>query len=107
MNLNFTNIIVIAGGHIPLIMILSAVIIFMAACGSYYLFHKYRKEKIRTETLIRESILQERNQLRTLIDSMPDVIFIKDRQSRFVVVNKMVAGVMGTKPEALIGKDRF
>ena len=79
----------------------------MAAFGLYYLFHKYRKEKIRTETLIRESILQERNQLRTLIDSMPDVIFIKDRQSRFVVVNKMVAGVMGTNPEALIGKTDF
>jgi PAS domain S-box-containing protein len=88
-------------------MILGAVIICMAAYGFFSLFHKYRKEKIRTETLIRESILQERNQLRTLIDSMPDVIFIKDRQSRFVVVNKMVAGVMGTKPEALIGKTDF
>ncbi len=79
----------------------------MVAYGLYYLFYIHRKEKIRTEALIRESILQERNQLRTLIDSMPDVIFIKDRQSRFVVVNKMVAGVMGTKPEALIGKTDF
>jgi PAS domain S-box-containing protein len=73
----------------------------------YYLYQKYHSQKINTETLIRESILQERNQLRTLIDSMPDVIFIKDRQSRFLVVNKMVAGVMGTKPEALIGKTDF
>jgi len=79
----------------------------MAAYGFYYFFHQYRKEKGRTETLIRESILQERNQLRTLIDSMPDVIFIKDRQSRFVVVNRMVAGVMGTEPESLIGKTDF
>jgi PAS domain S-box-containing protein len=102
-----TTIIVIAGNPVTFIMFLGAVIICMAAYGFYSLFHKYRKEKIRTETLIRESILQERNQLRTLIDSMPDVIFIKDRQSRFVVVNKMVAGVMGTTPEALIGKTDF
>ncbi len=102
-----TNIIVLASGHITIIVILAVMIICMAAFGFYYLFYKYRKEKIRTETLIRESILQERNQLRTLIDSMPDVIFIKDRQSRFVAVNKMVAGVMGTKPEALIGKTDF
>ena len=106
--LNFsTNIIVLAGSHITIIVIMAAAIIWIGGSGLYYLFHKYRKEKIRTETLIRESILQERNQLRTLIDSMPDVIFIKDRQSRFVVVNEMVAGVMGTKPEALIGKTDF
>jgi PAS domain S-box-containing protein len=102
-----TNIIVLASGHITIIVIMAAVIVCMTGYGLYYLFHKYQLEKIRTETLIRESILQERNQLRTLIDSMPDVIFIKDRQSRFVVVNKMVAGVMGTKPEALIGKTDF
>lgn len=86
---------------------MAAAIICIAGYGLFYLFHKYRNEKIKTETLIRESILQERNQLRTLIDSIPDVIFIKDRQSRFVVVNEMVAGVMGTKPEALIGKTDF
>ena len=102
-----TNIIVHVSSHITIIVIMAAAIICMAGYGLYYLFHKYRKEKIKTETLIRESILQERNQLRTLIDSIPDVIFIKDRQSRFVVVNEMVAGVMGTKPEALIGKTDF
>jgi two-component system, sensor histidine kinase and response regulator len=102
-----SNIIVLASGHITVIVILAVVIICMALYSFYYVFLKYRKEKIKTEKLIRESILQERNQLRTLIDSMPDVIFIKDRQSRFVVVNQMVAGVMGTKPEALIGKTDF
>jgi PAS domain S-box-containing protein len=102
-----TNIFVLSGGHIAIIVIMAAVIVCIAGYGLFYLVQKYRLEKIRTETLIRESILQERNQLRTLIDSMPDVIFIKDRQSRFVVVNKMVAGVMGTKPEALIGKTDF
>ncbi len=102
-----SNISVLFVGNITIFIIVVALIICTAAYGLYYLFHKFRKEKFKTETLIRESILQERNQLRTLIDSMPDVIFIKDRQSRFVVVNKMVAGVMGTKPEALIGKTDF
>jgi len=106
--LNFsTNIIVLASGQITIIVILAVIIICMAIYSFYYVFLRYRKEKIKTEALIRESILHERNQLRTLIDSMPDVIFIKDRQSRFVVVNQMVAGVMGTKPEALIGKTDF
>jgi PAS domain S-box-containing protein len=106
LNIN-TIIIILANNLIPIIVIMAAVIVCLAGYGVYYHFHKYQLEKIRTDALIRESILQERNQLRTLIDSMPDVIFIKDRQSRFVVVNKMVAGVMGTKPEALIGKTDF
>ncbi len=108
LNLNPLSIIFIpASSQITIIVILSVVIICMAAYGFYSCFHSFGKDKIRTETLIRESILQERNQLRTLIDSMPDVIFIKDRQCRFVVVNKMVAGVMGAEPEALIGKTDF
>jgi PAS domain S-box-containing protein len=88
---------------VVIVVLITALIAF----GFYYLWHQYRIARLKADLLVRESILQERNQLRTLIDSMPDVIFIKDRQSRFVVVNKMVAGVMGTNPEALIGKTDF
>ena len=36
----------------------------------------------------------ERNLLRTLIDHMPDYIYIKDRESRFLTVNKRLLKVM-------------
>jgi PAS domain S-box-containing protein len=47
----------------------------------------------------------ERNQLRTLIDNMPDRIYIKDKESRFIAANEMLAKIMGvTSPTELIGK---
>jgi PAS domain S-box-containing protein len=86
---------------------LVGVVLISTAYGFYYLIRQNRVYKEIAEDNIRDSVLLERNQLRTLIDSMPDVIFIKDRQSRFLVVNKLVAGIMGTSPEALIGKTDF
>jgi PAS domain S-box-containing protein len=68
---------------------------------------KYKQEKIELEKKAEESIFDERNQLRTLIDNMPDVIYIKDQHSRFILGNKMVAEVMGTVPKNLIGKTDF
>ena len=45
---------------------------------------------------------------RTLIDIMPDRIYAKDRQSRFILANRAVARLMGKKgPEELIGKSDF
>ena len=45
---------------------------------------------------------------RTLIDIMPDRIYAKDLQSRFILANRSVARLMGKKgPEELIGKTDF
>ncbi len=73
----------------------------------FYIIIRYQHEKMRVEEEMKESILDERNQLRTLIDNMPDVIYIKDRESRFIVANKKVATVMGSTPEGLVGKTDF
>ena len=73
----------------------------------FYIVTRYQHEKMRVEEEMKESILDERNQLRTLIDNMPDVIYIKDRESRFIVANKKVATVMGSTPEELINKTDF
>jgi PAS domain S-box-containing protein len=54
-----------------------------------------------------ESLEQERNLLRTLIDNMPDNIYVKDTKSRFVVANVAVARLMGTTPDGLLGKTDF
>jgi rsbT co-antagonist protein RsbR len=55
-----------------------------------------------------EELAQERNMLRTLIDNMPDYIYVKDTESRFIVGNVAVGQVMGVKtPDELIGKTDF
>ena len=57
---------------------------------------------------IEEALAQERNLLRTLIDNMPDYIYVKDANGRFIVANIAVAHVMGAKtPEELISKTDF
>jgi PAS domain S-box-containing protein len=52
-----------------------------------------------------ESLFQERLLLRTLIDNLPDLVFVKDPQSRFIVVNTACAQQLGTsRPEEVLGK---
>src|SRR5208283_1558224 len=47
----------------------------------------------------------ERATLRTLIDNMPDGIFLKDRECRFIFANQFTAELMGAPgPAVLIGK---
>ena len=54
------------------------------------------------------SLAYERNLLRTLIDNMPDCIYVKDADSRFLVANAGVAHLMGvTGPDQLLGKTDF
>ena len=51
---------------------------------------------------------EERNMLRTLIDSMPDVIYFKDTEGRFLVANSaMVPHMAVQRREDLIGKTDF
>lgn len=46
--------------------------------------------------------------LRALIDNMPDFIYIKDTQSRFIVANKHTVEVLNAgSPEKIIGKTDF
>jgi methyl-accepting chemotaxis protein len=46
--------------------------------------------------------------LRTLIDNLPDLIYVKDVDGRFLLANLAVTRVMGAKcPEELLGKNDF
>ena len=56
---------------------------------------------------ISATLEQERNLMRTLVDAVPDSIFVKDLNSKFLMANNAVARGMGTTPENLIGKDDF
>jgi PAS domain S-box-containing protein len=55
-----------------------------------------------------QRLAEERNLLRTLIDSMPDVIFTKDLQGRFGISNEAHLRLLGVDAEAdLAGKTVF
>jgi two-component system, sensor histidine kinase and response regulator len=57
---------------------------------------------------ISEELEHERDRLRTLIDHLPDYVFIKDSQCRFVTVNRAHVELYGCRSEAeLIGKTDF
>ena len=52
-----------------------------------------------------ETLQQDRNLLRTLIDSIPDYIYVRDLSNRFILANESFARLMGVpRPAALIGK---
>ena len=55
-----------------------------------------------------DELRAERELLRTLIDNVPDLIYVKDAASRFVVANRAVTRLAGGKtPEDLVGKTDF
>jgi PAS domain S-box-containing protein len=59
-----------------------------------------------TELVETQNTLErERNVLRSLIDSLPDRIFVRDPGRHYLVVNKAMAEWVGAKsPEAMLGK---
>ena len=51
---------------------------------------------------------KERKILRTIIDNVPDFMYVKDIESKFIVANSATAELMGAaKPEDLLGKTDF
>src|SRR5438445_13173942 len=49
----------------------------------------------------------ERHLLRTLIDNVPDAIYAKDTESRYVLVNQAMAAGVDTTPAELLGRTVF
>ncbi len=51
---------------------------------------------------------RERNTLRTLLDSIPDSIYIRDFEGRYIVVNKALAKLVGSDdPEQVTGRTPY
>src|SRR5438034_1389754 len=62
------------------------------------------QEHTRTE----EALAHERNLLRTLIDHIPDYIYVKDAEGRFLLANTALARRMGAaRAEELLGRTDF
>lgn len=65
----------------------------------------------REEALLHEANIaheNERNMLRSLIDNIPDFIYVKDAEGRFLIANVFLADAIGLEnPEELLGKTDF
>jgi PAS domain S-box-containing protein len=65
-------------------------------------------EDITARRQAEEALAAERNLLRTLIDNLPDHIYVKDTQGRFTIRNEAGARHMGAvSTDAVIGKTDF
>ena len=77
------------------------------ACCVYYLTRKLNRlfsEHIQIE----KRLAFERNLMRTVIDNIPDSIFVKDSEGRYLLTNKAFAKLHGfDSPEPLLGKTAF
>lgn len=59
-------------------------------------------------TATEQRLREERNRLRTLIDNLPDLIYYKDVEGRFLMANEAVRRYMGLSSiDELIGKNDF
>jgi PAS domain S-box-containing protein len=57
---------------------------------------------------IEESLAKERNLLRTLIDHLPDYVYFKDMENRYLIANQTLARMMAVdSPRHLIGKTDY
>jgi two-component system, NarL family, sensor histidine kinase UhpB len=64
-----------------------------------------RKRAEREKLEVQEKLSRERYLLRTLIDHLPDSIYVKDTQSRFIITNRAELSLIGAKSEEeTIGK---
>ena len=66
------------------------------------------KRKISEHKRQEKKLRHERDLLNAAINSLPDLIYVKDGQARFIIGNQTLARVMGAKaPEELLGKTDF
>lgn len=80
-----------------------------------YVVKPFQKDELiaRIETQIKlkrmeQALVEERTLLRTLIDHLPDAVYVKDTQGHFVVVNQAAAHQLGAgSVEEAVGKTDF
>ncbi|MDX1522974.1 MAG: PAS domain S-box protein, partial [Anaerolineae bacterium] len=88
-------------------LLLQAASILGANLQNFRLYSQTQEARANVE-LINQTLAEERNMLRTLIDNLPDFIYAKDKESRFLLANLAVAKVMGAAhPDELLGKTDF
>src|SRR6266446_3378330 len=80
---------------------------FAVICCGYYLTRKLER-LFSTHIQTEKKLAFERNLLRTVVDNIPDSIFAKDSEGRYLLANKAFAKLHGLEsPEQLLGKSAF
>ena len=59
------------------------------------------------KTQVEKKLVEEKEMLHDLMDSLPGQIYFKDRNNRFVMVNKAKAEQFGITPKDMVGKTDF
>jgi diguanylate cyclase (GGDEF)-like protein/PAS domain S-box-containing protein len=78
-----------------------------AVVGSYFATHKLERA-LAMHAQAKEKLALERNVLRTVTDNIPDSIFAKDSEGRYLFANKAFARLHGvSSPDDLLGKTAF
>jgi two-component system, sensor histidine kinase and response regulator len=78
--------------------------------GKLWTFRNITRRKHAEDALLsaKEALANERQILRALIDNVPDFMYVKDAESRFVLANPGVAHSMGlSSQDALMGRTDF
>lgn len=100
-----SNITMLITFEIPLYQIIIIIVVLIASFAFVLVYYR-RKLTWQKQDLDYRSY--ESHILRALIDHIPDFIYVKDIQSRFVVANKHTAHVMNAdSPDFLIGRTDF
>ncbi len=63
--------------------------------------------QIKERKWIEEELRRSIRQLNAILTNIPDIAWLKDKESRFIAVNKPFADTAGTRPRDLIGKTDF
>jgi PAS domain S-box-containing protein len=87
--------------------IVSLLIVSGASLALLTGFKKYALAKKQLEEEAMAALKDERWQLQALIDTMPDAVYVKDRNCRFLLANKQVGIMLKAGQEGLIGKSDF
>jgi len=84
------------------------VLMILAACIPAHYLMRQHKESLHRHAEGEDKLARERNMLRTVIDNLPDFVFVKDLESRYVLANQLLwRGMNLAGPEVLLGKTDF
>lgn len=59
---------------------------------------------VTARTQAKAELRRARDLLRTVVDSSPDGIFLKDVEHRFLLVNEAFAAIVGARPDEMVGR---
>ena len=90
------------------VLLAMVILIALVSCAAVLYVVGLHGKITRLQEGIEHELSAEREMLRTLVDSVPDLMYVKDSSSRFVVANTAVARKMGAAtPQELLGKSDF